>query len=263
MTKNEIKTKIKTNYCKQVQEYISEMKKAGYVLGRDENTVTPSDVFLMKMDLNELRFKIVSRLSHAHSEINFNRIRNPFKIVLNNDELINMFFNVFQIVNIKELDAFSRFAENKELQTSAKELDVDLKKFLKVSAEIGNSADTEMCTPQTQALALAQMNVFYTGREKGLRISETNKYYQWNNKDKEFKKLTAQDLQELLCTYFNKSKNELKVLDIEKHMRHVYPLMLINTAFCVEYNKQKKIQKQLKQDKKAYDKIMKIVANFE
>lgn len=260
MTKNEIKEKIKTNYCKQVQERISEMKKAGYVLGRDENT---GETYLMQFNVNDFRFKVVSSISHAHNEINFNRIRNPFKIVLDNVELIDMFFNVFQTVNMKELDAFSRFAENKEIQTSAKELDVDLKKFLKVSAEIGNSADTEMCTPQTQALALAQMNVFYTGREKGLRISETNKYYQWNNKDKEFKKLTAQDLQELLCTYFNKSKNELKVLDIEKHMRQVYPLMLINTAFCVEYNKQKKIQKQLKQDKKAYDKIMKIVANFE
>ena len=196
--------------------------------------------------------------------MNFNIIHNPFKIIIDNVEFIDIIFDRFETVDISELTAYCRYEQNNLTCKPTKEVETDLKKLLNLSAKLGENADNrKQCTAHEQALLLANKGVIYTGNHSSLSFTEIKKYYRFDKKQKLFVKLSSHDIRQMVADYFGKPTKEINIMDIEKAMRNVYPEMIVNDAFPIYYNNQKKMQAQMKDDKKAHDKIENIVAKFE
>lgn len=257
---NELQNRLTNNYKSRIIDYLEQLKRDGYCLAQDMD----GNIYLMQYNLKNNRFNVISSIGECYHVLDWKSIHNPFKISIDNIEFIDLIVNNFKTLQMDELHAFTRYVNNLEIYLPVKDLEQDLKNYLKLSDRIGANADKKnLCTPQEQGIALAQINVFYTGSDSKLSFSENKKYYKWNKKNKEFIKLDSHDIRQLIADYFGKPTKEIALNDIEKAMRNVYNEIIVNAAFPVEWNKQKQIRKQLKQDSKAYNKILKLVKNFE
>ena len=257
MGKKEIQQKFKDNYIAKLQTHLQEMEKQGYVLAKDEVMET---IYLMRFSVNKFKFEVISSLGEAYKHINLADVYNPFKIVLDNYEFINIISDNMTMADADDLYAYTKYEENIDEIISEKEMQADLKNYLRISKGLAGNIDKNiMDTPQAQGQILAGANVFYTGKDKILRITETNKYYQWNKKTDKFKLLSANDIQEILKEV---AGVDVKKMEVETNMRTVYPMLVTNTSFPVIWNKQKDLQAKIKSSKKGHDKIVPIVQNF-
>lgn len=257
MSKKEIQQKFKDNYIEKLKAHLQELEKQGYVLAKDEVMET---IYLMRFSVNKFRFEVIASLGEAYKHINLTDVYNPFKIVLDTYEFIDIIADTLTIADADDLYAYTKYEENLDEIMNEKEMQADLKNYLQVSKRLAGNIDKNIIdTPQAQGQILAGANVFYTGKDKILRITETNKYYQWNKKTDKFKLLSANDIQEILKDV---AGVDVKKMEVETNMRTVYPMLVTNTSFPVIWNRQKDLQAKIKRHKKGHDKIQKIVDSF-
>lgn len=259
MSKKAIQQRFKNEYLERIRTHLHELKRQGYVLADDK---VFEHVYLMRFDVYKFRFEIVSSLGEAHKHIRLQEVSNPFKIVLDDWEVIEIIADTFKpaMVDSDDLYLWCCYEEDTDELLPADELKADLKNYLQISKSLAGTLDTNIDTPQGQGQILAGANVFYTSKENMLTVTETNKYYQWNTKTKMFKRISATDIQKILRDV---AGVEVKKLEVETNMRTVYPLIVPTASFPVIWNKQKDLQEKLKRNKKAHDKINKIIKNFE
>lgn len=258
MSKAEITNRLRENYIANVKEHIQELQKQGYVLANDS---VLNNIYLMRFNLGNFKFEVVAGLKEAPQHIKLENVKNPFKVVLDTADFINIITGAFVMVDSDDLYAFTEYEENIEDVVPANDLNADLKSYLKLSKGLAGVFDkTVQDTPQVQAQILASKNVFYTGRDNILKITETNKYFQWDKKADRFKLLSAKDILNIIVNEIDDA--EPRLLEIETNMRSVYPVMVTNTSFPVLWNRQKDLQARLKRLKKGHDKIQNIVENF-
>lgn len=259
MSKTEIKQQLKDNYIDRLKRHVAGMQKQGYLLAQDN---MDENIYLMRFNLQRFKFDVVASLGQAHKHIDISKVQNSFKIVLDNGEYVNILTDGFPIVDSDDLYAYVQYEEMVENVKPKSEMEADLKSYLKLSEKLAGDITKEMQdTPQAQAQLLAKSNVFYTGRDNSLSITECNKYFQWDNKAKSFQLLTSDGIGRLISDVTG--EDAPKKMEIETNMRTVYPVIVTNTPFPVQWNKQKDLQKKIKQAKKGHDKIAKIVKNFE
>ena len=258
MSKQEIVQRLKDNYINRLSVHIKGMEKQGYILAEDE---VMHAIYLMRFNANRFKFEVVASLGEVYKHIDFENVANPFKIVLNKYYINDLVEHTLKTVNADDLYKFEQYEENVENVTAQSEMQADLKSYLNLSKKLaGNISKGMQDTPQSQAQILAGKNVFYTGRENSLKISECNKYYLWNKKADRFQQLSAEQIRHIITDITGVEHTNL---EIETNMRTVYPVMVTNTPFPVLWNKQKDLQDKLKRQKKGHDKIAKIVANYE
>lgn len=257
MSKQDIEKKLKENYKNRLINHIKHMEKQGYILAKDKIN---SDSYLMQFNLTNFNFIIISKLSDGFKEVMFNDVENPFNIYLGYAERLDFILNNFTTVDVSELNTFLQYEKNMIHIIPEKEMQEDLKSILNLTKKLAKPKKELLDTKVGQAVTLAKENVFYTGRDTYLSISECNKYYQWKNKQKKFKKIDSADIVQILQ---ENTGIKYKELEINKNMRTIYPQMLVNSIFPVKWNKQQELQEKLKKGKKAHDKIAKIVANYE
>lgn len=257
MSKQDVQERLKNNYIERIRQHVAGMEKQGYILAEDDI----NGIFLWHFNLNRFKYEVVSSLSDANKHIALETIPNPFKIVLNRDEVIEIIGTTLKIVSDQYLYAYEQYEENIQNVIPEKEMQADLKSYLKLSEKLAGSVEKGMQdTPQIQAQILAGANVFYTGRDNTLRINECNKYYKWNKRADKFELMTADTIGRIIADV---TGIQHKNLEIETNMRTVYPVTVTNTSFPVIWNRQKDLQDKLKRDKKLHDKIAKIVAKYE
>lgn len=258
MSKKEIQQKFKDNYITAIQEHLQGMEKQGYVLSQDD---VLDAIYLMRFNAYQFRFEVVASLREAYKHINLEDVPNHFKIVLENYELTDIIADNLTMVNADELYRFTCYEENLDELIPTDELEADLKNYLQISKSLARTIDKNiMDTPQGQGQILAGANVFYTGKDNMLKVTETNKYYQWNTKTKMFLQIQATDIQKIIKDV---ADVDVQKMEVETNMRTVYPIIVTNTTFPVIWNKQKDLQEKIKRDKKAHAKIIQIVNNFE
>lgn len=260
MNKTETENRLRANYKSRIGEHLEQLKKDGYCLARD----TDGNISVMQYDPKRNKFALISTLGEFHTVMDFKQIHNPFKFEIDNVEIIDEIFDHFQAVDISDLTSFARFEKNALESVDKKEIETDLKKLLSLSEKLGENADNKKpCTPHEQALLLARECVIFTGSDTSLSFTEIRKYYHWNKKQKKFVKLSPEDIKEMICDFWNLNHSEINVLDIEKSMRNIYPEIIVTEAFPVKWNNDRKIKREMKEDKKAHSKISKIVLQFE
>ena len=252
MSKQDVQERLKNNYIERIRQHVAGMEKQGYILAED----SINGIFLWHFNLNRFKYEVIASLHDADKHIALETVPNPFKIVLNRDEVIEIIGTTLKIVSDQYL-----YEENIQNVIPEKEMQADLKSYLKLSEKLAGTVEKGMQdTPQSQAKILAGANVFYTGRDNSLSITECNKYYIWNKKEDRFQQLDAEQIRHIITDI---TGVEHKNLEIETNMRTVYPVTVTNTSFPVQWNKQKDLQDKLKRDKKLHDKIAKIVAKYE
>lgn len=257
MSKKEIQQKFKHNYITAIQEHLQGMEKQGYVLSQDD---VLDAIYLMRFNAYQFRFEVVSSLREAYKHINLEDVPNHFKIVLENYELTDIIADSLTMVNADELYRFTCYEENLDELLPIDELEADLKNYLKICKSLAGTSDKNILdTPQGQGQILAGANVFFTGKDTTLKVSETNKYYRWDKKAGMFLQIQATEIQRILKDL----GVDVKKMEVETNMRTVYPIIVTNTTFPVIWNKQKDLQEKIKRDKKAHAKIIQIVNNFE
>ena len=258
MSKKEIQQKFKDNYITAIQEHLQGMEKQGYVLSQDD---VLDAIYLMRFNAYQFRFEVVASLGEAYKHINLEDVPNHFKIVLENYELTDIIADNLIMVNADELYRFTCYEENLDELIATDELKADLKNYLQISKSLAGTVDKNiMDTPQAQGQILAGANVFYTGKDNILTVTETNKYYQWNKKAGMFLQIQATEIQKIIKDV---ADVDVQKMEVETNMRTVYPMLVTNTTFPVIWNKQKDLQAKIKRDKKAHAKIIQIVNNFE
>lgn len=258
MSKTEIKQRFKENFIRDMQAHLTDLQMQGYVLAEDKIV---NNVYLMRFNLNRFKFEVVASLGQAYKHIDISKIRNPFKIVLDNFEVIDIIADAFPMVDSDDLYSYTEYEEKIEDIIPAEEMQADLKNYLKLSKNLAGGINKNIQdTPQAQAQMLAGANVFFTARDNALKLSETNKYFRWNKKADKFEIMTAQDIQSFIAD--STGGGEPRKRDIETNMRTVYPMIVPNTSFPVIWNRQKDLQAKIKGHKKGHDKIQKIVDTF-
>lgn len=261
MSNYKLENRLTLNYTERVREQLEQMKKDGYCLGKDKD----GSIYLMQYNVFKNRFTVSASIGEVFHAIGLEKIHNPFKIVLNNVKFIDIVSSVFKVVEMEDLHAYCRYAANDDKAVLMEDYQAQLKDLIKLSKKLGSNADNKKpCTPQEQALALAEKGVIFTGNDSNLKITEIKKYYQWDKKTGLFIKLDAKGIRQIIANYWKLEEKDLNIIDIEKAMRSVYPEMIVTDSFPVYWNTQTRIQAEMKKDKKQYQKIEKdIVRHFQ
>ena len=146
---------------------------------------------------------------------------------------------------INYYNASKNIKNEKELNNNVKALLNQNKKNIKPVFKGGANA------PEYQSQALINNNVFYCNQN----------YYKFDDKEKEFIKLNANDILKYVKSSFENVN--IDKLDIMDYMKASYLFFVINTDLPIIYNNNKSKLKTMEHNKTSYEKINKIVSTFE
>lgn len=244
--------RLKENYIDEIAERVEFLKSKGYVILNKENTslyhYTVDKGFISDGAIYEYITKIK------------NDVVNYFRVPVDDRDIINIMEEILPVVTEDELRGLDRCSNIMEKYTDEGNVKQELKNLKQIhKSRTSKINGTNYNDPTTQVEVLNAEGVVYCTTSNSW--FSTSNFYQWNKKEKRFKKLTLEGIQQILFNYFKVTKYEIPYSEVKRN-REKYIKDLINTDVPVKWNDYKSFKDDLEKHKKEFKLYNEIIANM-
>lgn len=251
MKVSNVHDELKKNYTDEVAEAIEFYKSKGYVVVKDRNSgiyhYTVSNGFISDVALYEWPVKIK------------NEVVNYFKVPVDDNDIIELTEKILPVITLDELRNLDKCCNIMKEYTDEDNVKTDLKELQALHKKRTSKIGSNPKDPTTQAEALNEIFVVYSTISKSWY--ESSSFYQWDKKEKKFKKLTLDGVHELLLDYFKVTKADITYSDVKRN-KDKYAKELINTNVPVRWNSYKSFEADLNRYKKEFKLYNTIIENI-
>lgn len=234
-------------YKRSCKKYIKDvLMKKGFIK-TDDGDIMKLDVFNDCFTVADIE----SMIDLINGNIpNFWNIPADIQYEIVNDNLMEL----LPVASISEIENYVEYIDISKKLVDHKQLDQDVKDLLKSNGKNHKAVFSGgKNSPEYQSQALINRDVIYCKSNKG--------YYRFDKDNDKFIKLSADTILSYVKSDFKDS--EATKLDIMDYMKVSYFFFVVNSNLPVVYNNNKLHLELLNDYKADFDKVNKIVSNFE
>lgn len=242
---NKLKETILKDYIVNVNDYVKELIKKGYLKTPDNE--------ILKLNVFDMEFESVKMESMI--DLIDDNVANLWNIPpeTQNEIISDIIIGLLPVADISECNNYIRYQILNDKVRKPKELDNEVKALIKSNEKRHKKVfKGGVNAPEYQAQALINENVFYNESNK--------KYYIFDGKAKKFNELSVDNIMQILLKYYpNLSASKY---DVMGYMKVSYIFFITKSTLPIVYNNNKSYLIELDKIKADYDKLNGIVSKF-
>lgn len=253
MTLNE---RLTMNYQNEIKDYLKFLSTKGYIIAND----SVNGDYVARYSVHKSGFFKVCEINQYFENLIRPNVHDYYQINLDGGFLKDSLYECLAYIPSDELNAFTSYEKYESDLINESDLKTEIKDLKRIVKSVKVDKDNFMDS-QNQVNLLVSNFVLFTGNTKDIgTIYDVNSYFKYEKK--KFIRLNSDDIHKILVDGFKINPNTISVKDVEYHMRNTYRELFSPSTLPIRYNKNVTANEKMKEFKKKYLKVKKVIDEF-